>query len=157
MKSSAFMLYGTLQWEGTKPNGTAMTKRVLLAEDNAPLLRVTEFNLEAAGYRVSCASNGREAWDLVQREPFDLVVTDQQMPEMSGWDLCTRMRATEIHARTPVIFLTAKGLELDRERLSRELGVAKVFGKPFSPRDLVAAIDEILLGDSTVAEVGRET
>ena len=73
-----------------------------------------------------------------------LVITDHQMPEMTGWDLCTRMCQMEAHAQTPVIFLTAKSLELDLARMKRELGVVAAFAKPFSPSELVRTVEECL-------------
>ena len=88
------------------------------------------------------AHNGREAWELLEQECFDLVVTEQQMPEMHGWDLCARMRQVAAHSQTPVVFLTAKELELDTVRLKEELHVAMIFPKPFSPRELARAIDD---------------
>jgi two-component system alkaline phosphatase synthesis response regulator PhoP len=119
-------------------------RRVLVAEDNPAFSQVARFNLERAGYHVTLARNGREGWELLQKDRFDLVVTDEQMPEMNGRELCAKMRQTPVHMETPVIFLTAKKLELDARQLHEELGVARVFPKPFSPRELVDAIDEVL-------------
>jgi CheY-like chemotaxis protein len=75
---------------------------------------------------------------------FDLVVTDQQMPVMTGIELCQQMRACERFADTPVIMLTAKGLELELSQLRRDLGISQVLPKPFSPHGLVEAIQELL-------------
>jgi CheY-like chemotaxis protein len=119
-------------------------KKVLVAEDNPALAQVAAFNLERAGHDVVIARNGQEAWMILQEEPFDLVITDQQMPEMSGWELCEAIRASDDHCHTPVMFITAKGLELDRNRLQEELRVNCVFSKPYSPRELVNAVGEIL-------------
>ncbi len=117
-------------------------KRILVAEDNPALSEVTCFNLERAGYQVTAACNGREALELLQTESYDLIVTDHQMPEMTGWDLCIEMRKIATHAQTPVIFLTAKRLELDLSRLKDEAGAVLVFPKPFSPRELVRAVED---------------
>lgn len=120
-------------------------KRILVAEDNPALSHVVRFNLEQAGFQVTTAGNGREALDLLNEQRYDLVITDHQMPEMSGWDLCVEMRKTAACAHTPVIFLTAKRLELDLAQMKSELGVVAAFAKPFSPRELVCAVDELLV------------
>lgn len=119
-------------------------KRILIVEDNAALLQVARFNIERAGFLVTSAANGRIAWELLSRETFDMVITDQQMPEMNGWELCQRMRESHRHAETHIVFLTAKQLEMDADQLQKELRVSRVLGKPYSPRELVEIVREIL-------------
>ncbi len=127
---------------------TGGAKKILVAEDNLALAGVLKFNLERAGFQVTVAKNGREAWDFAQNELFDLVVTDHQMPELTGVELCQRMRQDERYAQTPVIMLTAKGLELDLARLRDELGVAAALPKPFSPIEVIAAIEDCFVSDA---------
>jgi two-component system, chemotaxis family, chemotaxis protein CheY len=117
---------------------------ILVAEDNAALASVVRFNLQRAGFQVSVACNGRVAWEAVQDEAFDLIVTDQQMPEMTGREFCERMRTLDHYRDTPVIMLTAKGMELELPRLKAELGIAATFLKPFSPREIVKAVEDLL-------------
>ncbi len=119
-------------------------KRVLVVEDNFVIGRVLRFNLERAGLGVTIARNGREAWALLQDKDFDLVVTDYHMPEMNGYDLCLRMRKEPRYKHTPVVLLTARGLELEIPQLREELGVLDVFSKPFSPAELTRKIEEHL-------------
>jgi CheY-like chemotaxis protein len=116
-------------------------KHILVAEDNAALASVVRFNLERAGFRVTLASNGREAWDHLQEQPFDLLLTDQQMPEMTGCELCQTLRSVADFAELPVILLTAKGMELELPRLRDELKITATFLKPFSPKEVVKAIE----------------
>jgi DNA-binding response OmpR family regulator len=116
--------------------------RVLVVEDNRVMADVMRFNFNRAGFSVAVALNGRLAWDLLQSDVFQLVVTDFQMPEMDGGELCRRIRAESRFDGLPIILLTAKGLEIDRERLTRELGLSLILHKPFSPRQLVAAAEE---------------
>jgi len=121
---------------------TANKARVLVAEDNPALALVVRFHLENAGFRVTVARNGEETWGLLQREDFDAVVTDQQMPGLSGAEVCARMRREARLAEIPVVMLTAKGLEMELDRLRKELGVWKVLPKPFSVRQLVEIVED---------------
>jgi CheY-like chemotaxis protein len=66
------------------------------------------------------------------------------MPEMTGLELCRRLRATEEYAHTPIILLTAKGLELELPALQRELEISAIFPKPFSPSEVVGAACQLL-------------
>jgi len=119
-------------------------KKILVAEDNLALADVMRFNLERAGFEVTVAHNGREAYDLSQNDQFDLVLTDHQMPKLTGVELCQRLREDERYARTPVIMVTAKGLELDLARLQDELGVTAALAKPFSPIEMIRQIEDCL-------------
>jgi DNA-binding response OmpR family regulator len=119
-------------------------KRVLVAEDNAALAGVIRFNLSRAGFEAVTARNGREALDVASRTTFDLVLTDEQMPEMCGTLLCHELRKRKEYITTPIIMLTAKGLELDIEELRKQLGVSATLPKPFSPAELVSLVEECL-------------
>jgi CheY-like chemotaxis protein len=118
--------------------------RILIAEDNPALANVLRFNLQRAGFEVVAAGNGREALELAERQPFDLIVSDQNMPEMTGLELCAELRRRDTYKHIPVILVTAKGMELDAAQLQRELGIASVFSKPFSPSKVVRAVSELL-------------
>jgi CheY-like chemotaxis protein len=126
-------------------------KRVLVVEDNIALREVVRFNLVQAGFEVAVARNGLEAWQAIDQCSFDMVVTDQQMPIMTGYELCQRMRQDPRHVSTPILMLTAKGFELDARRLREELGVHDVIVKPFSPRALVRTIENFIAAISPVA------
>lgn len=119
-------------------------KKLLVAEDNTALASVLRFNLERAGFQVTVALNGRLAWEYAQDEQFDLIVTDQQMPEMTGCEFCRHLRETEAYRETPVIMLTAKGMELELPKLREELGISATFLKPFSPREIIQAVQDHL-------------
>jgi CheY-like chemotaxis protein len=77
------------------------------------------------------------------------VVTDQQMPEMTGCELCERLRQDERYREIPIIMLTAKGLELELPRLRDELGITATFLKPFSPNEIVQAVEDCLVAVSS--------
>lgn len=126
-------------------------RRILVVEDNAALASVLRFNLQRAGFDVTTARNGRVAWESVQENAFDLIVTDQQMPEMSGCEFCRKLRTIDEFLHTPVIMLTAKGMELELPRLKVELGIAATFLKPFSPSEIVKAVEDQLEAVSGLA------
>lgn len=117
---------------------------LLVLEDNVPMAQVLRFSLERAGYRVCVASSAEQALDSARLIAFDLILTDQQLPGMTGTEFLTRLRDIEHHRATPILMLTAKGLELDVPRLRLELGVRELFLKPFSPREVLAAIQNTL-------------
>lgn len=118
--------------------------KALVVDDNVALARVTQFALTRAGFDARIAANGRKALELAQAEAFDIVITDQQMPEMTGLELCRRLRATVEYASTPIVLLTAKGLELELPALQRELEISAIFPKPFSPSEVVGAACQLL-------------
>lgn len=114
--------------------------RVLVAEDDPSLRNVVRFHLERANYHVTACRDGAEAWAMLQRHSVDMVVTDMQMPNLTGVELCQKMRSQAAYEHLPVLMLTAKGLELDADRLREELGVVEVMFKPFSPKQLARAV-----------------
>ncbi len=79
-----------------------------------------------------------------QKGAFDLVLSDQQMPMMTGIQLCENARQIPMHCQTPFILLTAKCMELDFPRLQKKLNIAAALPKPFSPSELVNCIEEAL-------------
>ncbi len=119
-------------------------RRILVAEDNAALATVVRFNLERAGFAVTVAPNGLKAWEAAQEHEFDLVVTDFQMPHMTGGELAANLRGHERYQTTPIIMLTAKGLELELTNIREELGITATFAKPFSPKEIVQAVEDQL-------------
>lgn len=119
-------------------------KRALIVDDNVALARVTQFALDGAGYETQTAFNGRLALEAALDTQFDIVITDQQMPEMTGVELCQELRSRPEYAGCPIVLLTAKGLELELPRLRDELGIDATFAKPFSPSAIVKACGELL-------------
>ena len=118
--------------------------KILVCEDNAALSGVICFNLVRAGFQVTNVSNGRMALEALQKDKFDLVLSDQQMPMMTGVQLCENLRQIPAHRQTPFILLTAKCMEIDFAKLQQTLGVSKALPKPFSPSELISCIEETL-------------
>ena len=124
-------------------------KRILIVDDNVALARVTQFAMESAGFATQTARNARIAFELAQESQYDAVITDQQMPEMTGLELCENLRSMPEYANCPIVLLTAKGLELELPRLQKELGIDATFSKPFSPSALVTTVNELLATAAT--------
>jgi CheY-like chemotaxis protein len=122
--------------------------RILVVEDNAALSGVVCFNLVRAGFDVTPVTNGQAALDALHKETFDLVLSDQQMPMMTGIQLCEHIRQLPALRRTPFILLTAKCMEIDVQRLQQTLGVTAALPKPFSPSELITCIEEALAADA---------
>ena len=113
-----------------------MLGRILLVDDELHILRAAEFKLKRQNYDVVCATDGEEAWDRIQEQRPDIMVTDLQMPRLNGIGLIERLRSTTEYADLPVIMLTAKGFEVSTDEIKIRLGVLDIITKPFSPRDL---------------------
>ena len=120
-------------------------KRILIVDDNVALARVIQFAMDGAGFETVTAQNGQIAFELAKQSLFEVVITDQQMPEMTGVDLCRNLRGTPEYKYCPIILLTAKGLELELPRLQQEFEIDATFPKPFSPSALVKTVNELLV------------
>lgn len=121
-----------------------MSKRVLLCDDEIHILRAAEFKLKRAGYDVQIAGDGEEAWEAIQRQTPHILITDLQMPRLDGLGLVERVRANPTTQHLPVLMLTAKGFELSCDELAKTWNVLSVIAKPFSPRDLLQRVNEVL-------------
>jgi DNA-binding response OmpR family regulator len=111
--------------------------KVLLAEDDLHTRNGLAEVLRAEGYQVLLAASGREALDLFERERPDFVCLDIMMPGADGYQVCREIRAR--HAELPIIFITAKGEEID-EVVGLELGADDFIVKPFGVKEVVARI-----------------
>lgn len=111
-----------------------------MVDDEPRYLRVIRFNLEAAGYRVTCAATGEDALALLGKRAPDLVVLDIMLPGMDGFEVCRRIR--EVSER-PIIVLTAKGADEDKVKGLR-LGADDYVTKPFSAQELLARVEAVL-------------
>ena len=119
---------------------------ILVVDDEPHIGRIIQMKLERGPYRVSLASDGRQALELLRgEEPIDLVLLDIMMPFVSGFDVLQEIRTYPHREATPVIMLTAKGQETDRTR-ALELGATDFLTKPFSPNKLLGRIDELFAG-----------
>jgi len=113
--------------------------RILLAEDNVVNQKVALKILERMGYRADVASNGREALQAVERQPYDVVLMDVQMPEMDGVEATTKIREQFGERRPWIIALTANALQGDRERYLG-VGMDDYISKPIRVEELQRAL-----------------
>jgi DNA-binding response OmpR family regulator len=121
-----------------------MHQRILFCDDELHILRAAEFKFKRAGYEVLSASDGEEGWELVRMHQPQLVITDCQMPRLSGLGLAERMKSHPDTAGIPVIMLSGKGFELSAAGLLQEYGIVALLPKPFSPRDLFQRVEALL-------------
>jgi two-component system phosphate regulon response regulator PhoB len=120
-----------------------MARCILVVDDEPDLLELVRFNLDRAGFRVETAASGEEALARLRRSTPDLVVLDLMLPDLSGEEVCRRLRADPGLTGLPVIMLTAKSEEVDRV-VGFELGADDYVTKPFSPRELVLRVKALL-------------
>ena len=114
--------------------------KILIVDDDQRLRDLVRIALERAGFATLTAADGRTALIHATREAPDLIVLDIGLPEMDGFEVCRRIRAS---SEVPILFLTARDDEIDRI-LGPELGADDYVTKPFSPRELVARVRAIL-------------
>lgn len=122
---------------------TQMTRHILVVDDEPYIGRIIQLKLETGPYRVELVQDGRSALErLHSGNQIDLILLDIMMPHVSGLDVLAELRQIPHRRATPVIMLTAKGHETDREQAA-SLGATDFLTKPFSPKKLLARIDEI--------------
>jgi two-component system alkaline phosphatase synthesis response regulator PhoP len=117
-----------------------MSQTILVVDDEPEIVKLVRAYLEAAGYRVVTAKDGRDALVVTRHEKPDLIILDLTMPEMDGLEFTRRLRQEK---DTPIIMLTARVEETDRI-IGLELGADDYVTKPFSPREIVARVRAVL-------------
>jgi two-component system alkaline phosphatase synthesis response regulator PhoP len=122
---------------------TAMARKILIVDDESHILHVLSLKLRNAGYDVLTALDGEEGFDCALRDHPDLIITDYQMPYMTGLELCRALGQDKATTDIPVVMLTARGYALESEDLSLR-NIREVVTKPFSPRAIVDHIHRIL-------------
>jgi two-component system alkaline phosphatase synthesis response regulator PhoP len=118
-------------------------KRVLVVDDEIHIVHVVAIKLRNNGYEVISADNGAEAFELACEEKPDIIVTDYQMPVMSGLELLEKLRQRDDTKDIPVIMLTARSFAISKEQ-QEELQISSCLSKPFSPKELLGNIEDVL-------------
>lgn len=120
-----------------------MPAKIMIVEDEEPLVEVLRYNLEAEGFAVACAMTGEEALTLLGEDKPDLILLDWMLPQVSGIEVLRRLRSRPDTRAVPVLLLTARGEESDRIR-GLSSGADDYVVKPFSVPELMARIQAIL-------------
>jgi len=120
-----------------------MKPSVLVAEDEGALVTLLRYNLEREGYRVLEAMDGEEALLVATEEKPDLVLLDWMLPQLSGIEVCRRLRGRQETRNVPIIMLTARGEESDRIR-GLDTGADDYLTKPFSMMELLARLRAVM-------------
>ena len=118
-------------------------RRVLVVDDEIHIVHVVAIKLRNNGYEVISAENGAEAFKMACEEKPDIIVTDFQMPVMTGLQLVEKLRKCEQTKDIPVIMLTARGFAVENES-KEKLQISEFLSKPFSPKDLLRSIEDAL-------------
>ena len=119
------------------------SKKVLVVDDEIHIVHVVAIKLRNNGYEVITADNGAQALELAQIENPDIIVTDYQMPVMTGLELIKKLQENGETASIPVIMLTARNFAL-QDVQGGALPVAGCLSKPFSPRELLGFVEDVL-------------
>ncbi|TWT50717.1 Sensory transduction protein regX3 [Rubripirellula amarantea] len=120
----------------------SQSKSVLIAEDNPGLARVLSFKFKSSGFNPIVCPDGQFAWEAFEQGGFSAVVSDQEMPRMSGVDLCRSIRNSG--SLVPFFLVTGRQLELSSTGVAEELSINGIIGKPFSPANVIAAVNAAL-------------
>jgi phosphate regulon transcriptional regulator PhoB len=129
-------------------------QRIVIIEDEADIVEMIRYNFRKAGFEVDSFGRGREGLEALRRNPPDLLLLDIMLPDEDGLSICRQLRAEDRLKELPVVFLTARGEEIDRI-VGLEIGADDYVVKPFSPRELVARVKAILRRQARGAEKGE--
>jgi len=125
-------------------------KTILCVDDEAHILQVVSLKLRNAGYNVLTANDAEEAIETANASSIDIVITDYQMPGLSGLELARRLHQEPGRRKLPIILLTAHGLALEQVELA-QAGIHYCLSKPFSPREVLAKVAMLLESTETVS------
>ncbi|HEX4823413.1 MAG TPA: response regulator [Candidatus Polarisedimenticolaceae bacterium] len=119
-------------------------KRILIVDDDAFIRRPLEFILKEEGYEPSTAADADEGMRAIEAEAPDLIVLDVMMPGKDGLTLCSELKGDPRFASIPIVLLSARGQEHDRQK-ALALGASEFVTKPYSPHEFKRCV-RLLLG-----------
>ncbi len=120
-----------------------MAKKIMVVDDEPYIARVIKFKLEQEGYTVIAANDGQSGLQKIKEEKPDMVLLDVMMPGLSGYEVCQKIKEDAELAGIPVVILTAKGQERDREQ-GLTMGASDYITKPFSPNRLLELVKSMI-------------
>ncbi|MCH9656137.1 MAG: response regulator [Planctomycetes bacterium] len=121
-----------------------MVPLVYVCDDDSHIVRAISMKLKKADLEVECFPDGLACWERIQDRAPNMVITDLQMPRMNGLELCEKIRDFTDSQSIPVTLLTGKGFEFDHDEYIETLKITNVMVKPFSPKKLLAQVQENL-------------
>jgi len=122
-----------------------VAKAILVADDDPDILSIVSMSLEAQGYAVYKATNGREAVDLAKQHHPDLVLMDMMMPIVSGYEAVTELKADAATRDITIVGLSAKAMATDMERAT-DVGIDGYITKPFRIAQVLTVVESYLQG-----------
>lgn len=120
-----------------------MARKILVVEDEPNIVDSLSFLMKKAGFEVLVARDGDTAIRMMESKPADLVLLDVMLPRRDGFDVCRAIRANPTWNDVKIIMLTARGRDLDR-RKGLQLGADDYITKPYSTREIMARVNELL-------------
>jgi CheY-like chemotaxis protein len=131
-----------------------MRRRIIVADDEVYVTTILASKLRQKGHDVTTAPNGQTAFDLAVQSPPDLIITDYQMPILSGYEMSVKLRQDPRTCGVPLVMLTARGHHLSPEQLA-QTNIRHLAAKPFSARELLAKVEQILGAACAASEAQR--
>lgn len=126
-----------------------MPKEILIVDDEPSIVVPIQFLMEQQGYNVLVAENGEDALDAIYKYKPDLILLDIMLPRIDGYEVCEIVRLNPEYRDTKIIFLTAKGREVEIAK-GLSLGADAYIIKPFSNTELVAKVKELLKNSNEI-------
>lgn len=118
--------------------------KILAVDDESDLLELMRFHLVRAGHEVATAANGWEAIDAVRLNRPDIILLDLMLPDLDGFGVCEMLRRDPATATIPIVIISAWASS-DSRHLGLELGALDYITKPFSPKELVSRVNQLML------------
>lgn len=119
------------------------SEKILIVDDEIDLVETLSFRFEAAGYKVMAAHDGLEGLSVARAEKPDLIILDVMMPKMDGYQVCRLLKFDQNMKNTPIIMLTARGQEQDKQ-IGGQVGADLYMTKPFDSKILLTKVEELL-------------
>lgn len=124
-------------------------RKALVVDDEFHIVQVVSIKLKNNGFDVVTAENGSDGYELATQMLPDIIVSDYQMPVMSGVEMIEKLRQNPETAHIPVIMLTARGFAIEDDQ-KEQLRIAACLSKPFSPREVLGTIEDVLKQDAAI-------
>lgn len=118
-------------------------RTVLVVDDEIHIQTVVAIKLRNNGFNVITASDGQEGYEKALEHKPDLIVSDFQMPRLTGIEMVEKLRSEKDGAAIPVVMLTARGFAIENQQ-RENLNIAECLSKPFSPKELLRTIEDVL-------------